>query len=388
MSSPRVAQKPLASKPRRARIVLRDGASIEGGFYLNDGQALAPYLASRKGGWVNIVAAQWANEKEVHNHAVLQADQVLFASSRDGEIPVHNPTTCATPRDVDIGLDDTTRITGALHLGTKQRLSDYLSGCGKFLPVFGAKRLPSGEALGDIALNAQCVKVIRSSNVVAEGAGSGLEPMGLRLTGAMPAMTRDVVARDSGAIEVITEGRSPDRRKGLSSPRWEVAIDVPEQAPLKLTSEQAKVANWLSRHWLVQIGAQAQLDPPDIRELTATPSLEDVWRALAKRNDMSDPELAVHVAWVFMLPVANLDDASPDALQLVPAPLARKLGVLPLRIDGEFLDIAVSDPSSTEIDQQIGRLTKYTLRRAVTNPTEMRVALDKYYGPSAAPARG
>jgi hypothetical protein len=387
--SSRTAQKPLASKPRRAHILLRDGASIEGGFYLNDGQALAPYLASRKGGWVNIVAAQWADEKEVHNHAVLQADQILLASSRDGDIPVHNPTTGATPREVDIGLDDATRITGALHLGTKQRLSDYLSGCGKFMPVFGAKRLPSGEELGDIALNALCVKVIRSANAPAAGSGSGLEPAGLRLTGQMPAMNYDVVPRESGEIEVFTEGRSPDRRKGLTSPRWEVAIDLPEHTPLKLTSEQAKVVEWLSRHWLVQIGAQAQLDPPDIRDLTATPSLEDVWRALARRNDMSEEELAVHVAWVFMLPVANLgEEITPEALQLVPAPIARKLGVLPLRIDGEFLDVAVSDPSSTEIDQQLSRLTKYTLRRAVATPSDMRVALDRYYGPSAAGARG
>jgi hypothetical protein len=388
MSSPRAAQKSLTSRPRRARIMLRDGASIEGGFYLNDGQALAPYFASRKGGWVNIVAAQWAGEKEVHNHAVLQTDQILLASSRDGEIPVHNPTTGATPRDVDIGLDDATRITGALHLGAKQRLSDYLSGCGKFLPVFGATRLPSGESLGDIALNAQCVKVIRSASVAAEGAGSGLEPAGLRLTGAVSAVNYDIVPRESGAIEVITEGRSPDRRKSLTSPRWEVAIDLPEQAAHKLTSEQAKVAEWLSRHWLVQIGAQAQLDPPDIRELSATPSLEDVWRTLARRNDMSDDELAVHVAWVFMLPVAKLDDATPAALQLVPAPIARKLGVLPLRIDGEFLDVAVSDLSSTEIDQQLSRLMKYTLRRSVATPMDLRVALERYYGPSAAGARG
>jgi hypothetical protein len=103
---------------------------------------------------------------------------------------------------------------------------------------------------------------------------------------------------------------------------------------------------------------------------------------------MSDNELAVHVAWVFMLPVADLENVQPDALQIVSAQLARKLFVLPLRMDGEFLDVAVSDPSSMEIDQQLSHVTKLTLRRAVATPTDLRLALDKYYGPSAPGGRG
>jgi hypothetical protein len=392
VNSSRSVQKPIASRPRRAQLLLRDGVVIDGGFFLNDGQALAPYLASRKGGWVNIVAAKWAAEQETHNHAVLQADQILLAASRDGEIPVHRPTSGATAREVDIGLDDGTRIRGVLQLGTRQRLSDYLFACGKFLPVMGAKRLPSGDILGDIALNALCVKVVRGARLLAPDGvdaapDSDLDPGGPRPTGAFQAITHDFVPRPSGSLEVITEGRVPDRRTRTYTPHWAAGAVPPGPGAIDLTPEQTELADRLSRHWLVQLGGQAQLVPPDPRELTATLTLEEVWHALAKRNDMADAELAVHVAWVFMLPIANLEDVTPAALHAVPEKVARKLGVLPLRIDGKFLDLAVSDPSSMEIDQQLGFVTKLTLRLSIATPTDIRGALDWHYGPSGAGSR-
>jgi hypothetical protein len=92
----------------------------------------------------------------------------------------------------------------------------------------------------------------------------------------------------------------------------------------------------------------------------------------------------VHVAWVFMLPVASLDDVAASALQAVPEKVARKLGVLPLRIEGKFLDLAVSDPTSMEIEQQLGFVSKLALRLSIATPTDIRGALDWHYGPSGA----
>jgi hypothetical protein len=362
---------------------------VEGGFFLNEGQALAPYLASRKGGWVNIVEAKWAAESETHNHAVLQVDQILIAASMDGEIPVHRPTAGASPRDVEIGLDDGTRVRGSLHLGERQRLSDYLFACGKFLPVLDATRMPAGERLGDIALNALTVKVVRGARLNAAdstlaGNAAPLDPGGPRPTGAFQAITYDTVPRDSGSVEVITEGRTPDRRKRRFTPQQQAPGVVSEGPPPALTPEQEALAKTLSKHWLVRLGVQAQLLPPDPRELNGNPSLEHVWHALARRNDMADAELAVHVAWVFMLPVASLDDVAASALQAVPEKVARKLGVLPLRIEGKFLDLAVSDPTSMEIEQQLGFVSKLALRLSIATPTDIRGALDWHYGPSGA----
>ena len=391
MTSTHTAPKPGSAKPRKAKLVLRDGVVVEGGFFLNEGQALAPYLASRKGGWVNIVGAKWAAERESHNHAVLQVDQILLASSSDGEIPVHRPTSGASPREVDIALDDGTRVRGKLHLGDRQRLSDYLFACGKFLPVLDAQRLPAGENLGDIALNSLCVKAVRGARLSPADVDAQLEapldPAGPRPTGAFHALNLDVVERETGSVEVFTEGRTPDRRQRAFTPLV-TASAPPTGAVAALTADQAKAAERLATHWLVRLGTQAQLTPPDPRELTGNPTLEHVWHALAKHNDMADAELAVHVAWVFMLPVASLDEVTPSALQAVPEKVARRLGVLPLRVEGKFLDLAVSDPSSMEMEQQMGFASKLSLRLSIATPSDIRNALDWHYGASGAASRG
>ncbi|HVT38208.1 MAG TPA: hypothetical protein VHE78_04150 [Gemmatimonadaceae bacterium] len=155
---------------------------------MTEGQALAPYLASRKGGWLNIVGAKWAGEEEIHKHAVIQVDQILAASSTDDAIPVRRPAPGA-PRAVDIYLDDGTRMVGTLHLGGLQRLSDYLSVCGRFLPVLGCERLPGGEKLGDIALNALCVKSIRGAP--SNPPHAALDPGGPRPTGSFQQLPED-----------------------------------------------------------------------------------------------------------------------------------------------------------------------------------------------------
>jgi hypothetical protein len=194
LPSARTMKKPPVPKPHRVKLILRDGVVVEGGFFLNEGQPLAPYLASRKGGWVNMVGAKWAGEDETHNHAVLQVDQILIACSTDAVIPVLRPTRGA-PRKVDIGLDDGSRVEGALHLGALQRLSEYLFVCGKFLPVLHAQLMPGGEPLGDIALNALCVKVVR---VAPNAPYAALDPGGPRPTGEFQAFTDDVFEPPSG----------------------------------------------------------------------------------------------------------------------------------------------------------------------------------------------
>jgi hypothetical protein len=394
MVSPVPPQKStVQSRPRRARIVLRDGEVVEGGIYLNEGQALAPYLGSRKGGWVNIINATWLAENETHNHAVLQADHILIALSTDGDIPVYGSTAGAAVRDVDIALEDASHVRGTLHISEKQRLSDYLHSCGKFLPVLNAMRSPSNELVGDCAVNCMAIRVIRDAKLF-DADSMDLEPDGpveSRASSQMPAVplpiNKEVVKRDTGSIRVITEGRFPDRRAGRSytSPTGSPALAVKEPATTELSGAQRELAEVLARHWLVQLATGAQLSPPDPRELTASPSLEEIWAGLSRRNDMAEGELAVHVASAFKLPVANLDAVSADALASIPERVARKLGAIPLTCDVKNLTVAISDPSSMEIEQQLGFVTRKRLQFQIAPPSDIRGALDWHYKGSAHP---
>ena len=133
----------------------------------------------------------------------------------------------------------------------------------------------------------------------------------------------------------------------------------------------------------MQRGAGAQLAPPDPRVLPLPPTLEAVWHGLAERNAISDSTLAIHVASAFKLAVANLDGVTAEALAIIPEKVARKVAALPLRVDGKTLVIAVSDPSSMEIEQQIGFITRQRLVMEIAPPADIRGGLDWHYGPSA-----
>ena len=367
-------QKVLQSRPRRAYLVLRDGEVVEGGLYLSEGQALAPYLGSRKGGWVNLINAVWLAAGESSNHAVMQADHIMFAASIDGDIPVFAVTALPTVRDVDVALEDGTRIRGAVHLAEKQRLSDFLTSCGKFVPVLGARRFPEDELLGDVAINSAAVRTVRDATVAGEhtmdvGAGAPPSPHPAKVPAEMGNIVRRV-----GIPYVAPPSTLPQGTPVLA---------VKDPVAGDLTPDQRELAHWLSRHWLVQLGAGAQLAPPDPRTLPPQPTLEAVWHGLAERNAITDSELAVHVASAFRLAVANLDGVTAEALAIIPEKLARKLAVLPQRVDGKTLVVAVSDPSSMEIEQQIGFITRQRLVMEIAPPADIRGGLDWHYGQSA-----
>lgn len=154
----------LQSKPRRVHLVLRDGSEVEGGIFLNDGQALAPYLGTRKGGWVNLVAAQWILPVEEQvNHAVLQADHILYAYGVEGDVPVAGATGQVAVRHVEVILTTDARIRGQLHIADRQRLSDFLHTVGKFIPIIAVHRTDTDQLVGDIALNHAAVRVLRDT---------------------------------------------------------------------------------------------------------------------------------------------------------------------------------------------------------------------------------
>lgn len=400
MTVPGASQKIIRSGPRLVQFEMRDAEVVRGGLYLNEGQSLGPYLGSRKGGWVNVVNAEWPAQNETANHAVLQADHVRLAWSPDGDVPVHGATAAPTPREVVLTLEDGSTMRGVLHLAEKQRLTDYLTACGKFIPVLGAARSPSFSALGDVAVHAASVRSIRDAKVFAPGsmdvapdAGGEAHAATAPKPAPKPApgevVQRDVVRRPSGPIEVLTEGRVPDRRAPRAEPIVEhhtPSLAVGVSPGLDLTADQLKLADWLSRHWLVQMGTGAQLLPPDPRALPARPTLADVWHAVAQRNDMADAELSVHVAAGFRLPVANLDDVQAGVIAAVPERVARKLNVLPLRSDGKVLQLAVSDPSSLDIEQQVGFVTHQRLQYEIAAPAEIRGAIDWHYAKGKAGA--
>lgn len=353
---PPSARRSANNKPRSLHVLLRNGDSFRGEAFLSDGHALGPYLSSRKGGWINVLKATWAEEGELHPHAVVQADDILFASYADGD------GTAATVaggggREVDISLEDRTRIRGRIQLADRQRMSDYLAACGKFIPVLGAMRIPGDDALGDIALNAEAVRAVR-------------DPRAFSATPLTPADA----AREWGGLRRASSGAVaiPDTTPAATA----------GPAPSPASADQER-ADRLARHWLVRVAAGANLQPPEHHASSGMPAVEDVWTGLLRRNDLTETELAVLIVEAYKLPLADLDAVNEVALDVVPEKLARKLGVLPLRADGGTLTVAVSDPASLDIETQLAFITRLALRFEVASPNEIRGATDWHYGQRA-----
>lgn len=358
------ALRTVQSRPRRAHFVLLDGVELDGGLYLNDGQSLAPYLGSRKGGWVNVVSAKWVNDDGVLGHAVIQTSQILMAWSPGSEIAIAGPIAGSAPREVEIALRNGARLHGVLHLGERQRMSDFLYNCGAFLPVLEAKRVPEDTGIGDVALNSAEVRLVRDTKVFTPSAAAAAAAAAESVT---PAAGTTPTA---GTATIARPGTPPARTP--AGPQTTIG-----------GASTARRQPRLSGHWLVQLATKSALAKPDAKSVEGDLSVQSVWRALAEKNDMADGELAAHVAASFHLPIANLDKASPEALKIVPEKVARALGVLPLRVEHGQLILAVSDPSETEIVRQIIPLTRLRLDYEIATPRDIQGAIDWFY--SSAP---
>lgn len=142
---------------RRVRLLLRDGTSFDGGIHLGAGQALAPYLTSRKSGWLNLINVRWPGTSDELPHLVLQGAHLLAVLPQDPDVPVFTTTLTQDVRVVEMRLEDGRRLRGKLHLSDRQRLADYLHTTGTFIPCSDCAWV-DGERLGNVVLNTAALR--------------------------------------------------------------------------------------------------------------------------------------------------------------------------------------------------------------------------------------
>jgi len=383
MTTPATPVRPPTSRPRRVHLVLRDGAALDGRIFLTDGQTLALYLGSRKGGWVNIVDVVWAADGETAAHLVLQVDHLALAASIDHDIPAVVGSAIAAERWVQLGLENGDRLQGTLFLAERQRLSDYLHAVGKFLPITRTTRLRDGAELGDVALNCAAIKLVRDIAVPATSEAHAPEavdaPYSMFMIDDMP-VTRQTVRTDAASLTLLTPGRIPDRRASEALPR--VARPTPpalEAELVPLTPGQELGAQRAARHWMGQMAARRGLAPPVGRLLGATPTIAELWNAICAANDMAEAELAAIVAADLKLPVAAFESIDAKAVAQIPGKIARRLGTLPVAIVGSTLHVATADPLDAALEQQLRFVTRLRVEIEVAPPTVISSALDWWY---------
>jgi len=115
----------------------------------------------------------------------------------------------------------------------------------------------------------------------------------------------------------------------------------------------------------------------------------DLDRAFLDLDLVTEDVLASALSAHFDIPgfsLARLPKPNPKVTALVPEPIARKCGIVPIERAGNTLMLLMSDPADIRTVQAVRTQTKLDVQPVVGSVTTLKVALDGFY-PKAKPAR-
>ncbi len=106
------------------------------------------------------------------------------------------------------------------------------------------------------------------------------------------------------------------------------------------------------------------------------------WAHLVRLGYLSETDLARFLARQLRVPFLILNDYQVDArvLELVDEELARRHLLLPLFLVNDVLFVAMANPGNVVALDEVRTRTRLSIEPVMTVPTELRDALDLYYG--------
>lgn len=145
---------------RRLRLFLRDHRFLDADARVPEGQQLSTYLATRTR-YVNLTDGDWLGTGDRVPHMALKVARILWASSRDGGLPLTTSAAAEVSHRVEIELEGGYVLAAGLLLLEDQRLTDYLQTAPPFVPLRDAELRPRRKHLGDVAVNQECIQLVR-----------------------------------------------------------------------------------------------------------------------------------------------------------------------------------------------------------------------------------
>ncbi|MCX5760170.1 MAG: hypothetical protein NTW72_01475, partial [Gemmatimonadetes bacterium] len=131
--------------------------------------------------------------------------------------------------------------------------------------------------------------------------------------------------------------------------------------------------------WLL-VTLDGLLTPENMVELRALKE-ESFWEAAVRRGFVTDDGILQALSARFRMKVANVQQVSQQAKELVPEQLARKYRILPLAISDSVLDIATADPHDLDCERTLAFALGRTIRMALASPTKIVERIDELYRP-------
>jgi type IV pilus assembly protein PilB len=117
-------------------------------------------------------------------------------------------------------------------------------------------------------------------------------------------------------------------------------------------------------------------------EIEAEVSAKPLRKILAEKDLISEQDLTAFLSEQFNLPLVDLTSylIDPVIIDLVPEPLARKHLLVPILRIGNDLTVAMVDPWDVFAVDELRMKTGLNIEPAVASETEVKKALDQYYG--------
>jgi CheY-like chemotaxis protein len=131
-------------------------------------------------------------------------------------------------------------------------------------------------------------------------------------------------------------------------------------------------------HWLERVALRSG-HATDALQLDARMAVGDAWAKVCAVTGLDDETLASLIADRYKMAVADFHKAMGAAIRLLPEETARRLHVFPLRADHQRLVLATSDPTRTDIDQEISFATSRETRFEIGAPAQIENAIEAHY---------
>ena len=136
-----------------------------------------------------------------------------------------------------------------------------------------------------------------------------------------------------------------------------------------------------SRHWIQRAARREGLEGADNIRIVPLATAAQAWEAAMQACSVDAPTLAAALARSFRTQVADLSLAEPTATKLLPASVARRYQVFPLRDQDRALVVATADPTNIQAEKEIGFASGRTPHLQIAPPDAISSAIEASYSP-------
>jgi len=134
-------------------------------------------------------------------------------------------------------------------------------------------------------------------------------------------------------------------------------------------------------HYLQKLAIDAGLPGCERLSIQSEADTNEAWKMITDVCEISEEKLASLVAARFDIEVADLESAVPTATKLLPASLANKYQIFPIRDDNNQLMIATSDPFNVEMERLVRVASSRRPVTQILGPTALAEAIQRRYSP-------